>query len=84
MLFSFTAQLNFHFIRFQCGFSEEPIDNIKLKLEAIRPRVQEKIPVEDLKVGDKVLANYNIEVPGGRGYWYDCIITEVNNFFVGI
>lgn len=44
--------------------------------------MQEKIPVKDLKVGDKVLANYNIEVPGGRGYWYDCIITEVNNFFV--
>lgn len=49
---------------------------------AIRPRAHEKVPVHKLIPGQKYLANYNIEVPGGRGYWYDCIITQVNNIFV--
>lgn len=82
--FLFTAQLHFHLIRFQCGFRDEPIDNIKLTLGAIRPRAHEKVPVDKLIPGQKYLANYNIEVPGGRGYWYDCIITQVNNIFVSI
>uniref|UniRef100_A0A1B6LJB4 RING-type E3 ubiquitin transferase n=1 Tax=Graphocephala atropunctata TaxID=36148 RepID=A0A1B6LJB4_9HEMI len=50
---------------------------IKTRLLDIRPRAQEKIQFEHLKAGDKVLANYNIEDPTKRGYWYDCTISNV-------
>ncbi|KAG8253591.1 ubiquitin-like with PHD and RING finger domains 2 [Homalodisca vitripennis] len=52
---------------------------IKVRLLDVRPRAQEKIPFEDIKVGDKVLANYNIEDPTKRGYWYDCVVSKVKS-----
>jgi len=35
------------------------------------------IKFADVKVGDVVLVNYNIESPKERGYWYDMVVTKV-------
>ncbi|KAF8774763.1 E3 ubiquitin-protein ligase UHRF1 like protein [Argiope bruennichi] len=53
---------------------EDPVD---LSLHNIRPRARKLMKLEDLKKGDKVMVNYNIEEPKERGFWYDCCITDV-------
>ncbi|GIX95310.1 RING-type E3 ubiquitin transferase, partial [Caerostris darwini] len=44
---------------------EEPVD---LSLHQIRRRARKLIKFEDLKVGDKVMVNYNLEEPKERGF----------------
>ncbi|GIY15939.1 e3 ubiquitin-protein ligase UHRF1 [Caerostris darwini] len=53
---------------------EEPVD---LSLHRIRRRARKLIKFEDLKVGDKVMVNYNLEEPKERGFWYDCCVTNL-------
>lgn len=36
-----------------------------------------KVSIDDVKVGDRVLVNYNIEEPTQRGYWYDCLVKSI-------
>ncbi|ESO96469.1 hypothetical protein LOTGIDRAFT_206317 [Lottia gigantea] len=48
----------------------------QLKMNNIRPRCKNLIKFNDLKVGQKVVANYNCEDPAERGFWYDCVITD--------
>ncbi|KAH3867286.1 hypothetical protein DPMN_030412, partial [Dreissena polymorpha] len=56
------------------GYDED--DHVKLKCKDVRPRARTSIKFSDVTVGSVVLANYNIEEPEERGFWYDCIITE--------
>ncbi|GIY19419.1 e3 ubiquitin-protein ligase UHRF1 [Caerostris extrusa] len=53
---------------------EEPAD---LSFHQIRPRARKLVKFEDLKIGDKVMINYNIEEPKERGFWYDCCVTKL-------
>lgn len=52
---------------------------IGFPLKHVRPRMCTTVKVSDIKVGDMVLVNYNIESPDERGFWYDMIVTEVSN-----
>ncbi|KAJ9587699.1 hypothetical protein L9F63_018879 [Diploptera punctata] len=51
---------------------------LEVTFEHIRPRARHLINFEDLKVGDVVMGNYNIENPKSRGHWYDVCITGFN------
>lgn len=42
----------------------------------IRPRSRNKIPLSKVRIGDKVMVNYNYDDPTARGYWYDAIVTH--------
>lgn len=52
---------------------ESPIET---QLQQIRPHSSEIIPVDKLKIGCRVLMNYNVDYPKERGYWYDVIIKK--------
>ncbi|KAF7280152.1 hypothetical protein GWI33_006328 [Rhynchophorus ferrugineus] len=54
----------------------------KVELENIRPRSYYTYKIPDLKVGMRVLVNYNIDSPKSRGLWYDFEITEVGSIDV--
>ncbi|KAL4236714.1 ubiquitin-like with PHD and RING finger domains 2 [Mactra antiquata] len=56
------------------GYDEE--DHVQLQCKDIRPRAKTIIKFSDVKVGSLVMANYNIEEPDERGFWYDCVITD--------
>lgn len=43
----------------------------------MRPRARTILKWSDLKVGDVVMVNYNIETPEERGFWFDAKITEL-------
>jgi E3 ubiquitin-protein ligase UHRF1 len=58
------------------GYENEP--PVEVNFEHIRPRARYKCDYNDLKINDVVMANYNIENPKCRGYWYDVCITEIN------
>ncbi|XP_068091522.1 E3 ubiquitin-protein ligase UHRF2 isoform X1 [Hyperolius riggenbachi] len=44
----------------------------------LRPRARTILKWSDLKVGDVVMVNYNIETPEERGFWFDAEITQLN------
>lgn len=44
----------------------------------IRPRARYTYKKSELESGLIVMANYNIEEPTARGYWYDFEITKVS------
>ncbi|XP_015918962.1 E3 ubiquitin-protein ligase UHRF1 isoform X2 [Parasteatoda tepidariorum] len=54
--------------------SEGPQD---LKLGFLRPRARHLIDYDNIKVGDLVMINYNIDSPTERGYWFDCKVTAL-------
>ncbi|WAR31132.1 UHRF2-like protein [Mya arenaria] len=56
------------------GYDED--DHVKLISKDLRPRARTNIKFADVKVGSVVMANYNIEEPEDRGFWYDCVITD--------
>uniref|UniRef100_A0A8C5LTC7 E3 ubiquitin-protein ligase UHRF n=1 Tax=Leptobrachium leishanense TaxID=445787 RepID=A0A8C5LTC7_9ANUR len=43
----------------------------------LRPRARTLLKWSDLKVGDKIMVNYNIETPEERGFWFDAEITNL-------
>ncbi|KAM9329719.1 E3 ubiquitin-protein ligase UHRF2 [Gastrophryne carolinensis] len=43
----------------------------------LRPRARTILKWSDLKEGDVVMVNYNIETPEERGFWFDAEITEL-------
>ncbi|GIY48206.1 RING-type E3 ubiquitin transferase [Caerostris darwini] len=55
---------------------KEPVD---LSFYQIRHRARKLMNYEDLKVGDKVMVNYNLEEPKERGLWYDCCVINLKN-----
>lgn len=56
-------------------FSYDEDDRVQLTCKHVRPRAQTNIKFSDVAVGSVVMANYNIEDPEERGFWYDCVIT---------
>nr|XP_039255281.1 E3 ubiquitin-protein ligase UHRF1-like [Styela clava] len=42
----------------------------------IRPRARKLLEWSEFDIGDVVMANYNIDNPKERGFWYDCIVIE--------
>ncbi|GFG31103.1 hypothetical protein Cfor_04602 [Coptotermes formosanus] len=50
---------------------------VTVTFEHVRPRAKHMYDFNDLKVNDIVMANYNIENPKARGYWYDVFITAM-------
>ena len=49
---------------------------VKLLVKNVRPRARNKIKLEKINVGDRVMVNYNYDEPTARGYWYDAIVTD--------
>lgn len=43
----------------------------------IRPRARYTYDISELRKGENVLVNYNIEEPTERGYWYDFTISKI-------
>lgn len=62
------------YLFFRCD--EPPIE---VQLQQIRPHSSEILPRDQLKVGDKVLMNYNVEHPQERGYWYDVLVKDIKS-----
>lgn len=50
-----------------CSCCDDP--PIGFPLKHVRPRMCTTVKVSDIKVGDMVLVNYNIESPDERGFW---------------
>ncbi|XP_047369936.1 E3 ubiquitin-protein ligase UHRF1-like [Vespa velutina] len=44
---------------------------------SIRPRARKLIPIEDLRIGQKVMVNHNVDDPKEVGLWYDFTIKKV-------
>lgn len=45
-------------------------------LKDIRPRSRNVLKVEDVKIGQKILVNHNMDNKGEKGHWYDFKVTE--------
>ncbi|ELU05907.1 hypothetical protein CAPTEDRAFT_221977 [Capitella teleta] len=45
----------------------------------LRPRAHRKLGLDKIKIGDKLMVNYNIDDPDTRGYWYDGTVTAKEN-----
>ncbi|XP_045123084.1 E3 ubiquitin-protein ligase UHRF1-like isoform X2 [Portunus trituberculatus] len=58
----------YHFVDERCEL--EPPSELLLK--HIRPRAHHLLCLKDLKPGDMIMANYNLEEPQERGHWFDC------------
>ncbi|XP_069692725.1 E3 ubiquitin-protein ligase UHRF1-like [Periplaneta americana] len=52
---------------------------LEVTLENVRPRARYKYKFDELKIGDNVMANYNIESPESWGHWYDVLIKEIRS-----
>nr|AWN02133.1 ubiquitin-like protein [Portunus sp. CY-2018] len=63
----------YHFVDERCEL--EPPSELLLK--HIRPRAHHLLCLKDLKPGDMIMANYNLEEPQERGHWFDCKVTRV-------
>lgn len=57
-------------------FRYDDDDPEKLKCKDIRPRARNNLKLSDIKEGQKVMANFNVDDPDQRGFWYDCVITS--------
>ncbi|XP_063399253.1 E3 ubiquitin-protein ligase UHRF1-like [Mytilus trossulus] len=51
-------------------------DPEKLMCKDLRPRARTNVPFKEINEGQKVMANFNVDDPEQRGFWYDCIITK--------
>ena len=52
---------------------------MSVSVKQVRPRARHKVVFDELKVGDKVMVNYNYDDACARGYWYDSMVTRVQN-----
>ena len=52
-------------------------EDYKVKLEQLRPRARTVLARSELKAGMEVLANYNVEEPGQRGWWVEGRVEKV-------
>lgn len=62
-----------HFV-YNC-FRYEDEGDAQLRSNNLRPRARNIIKFSDVKTGDKVMINHNMDDPAQRGYWYDSIVT---------
>lgn len=51
----------------------------EVQLQEIRPHSSEIFSLNELKSGNRVLMNYNVDYPKERGYWYDVLIKEIKS-----
>ena len=49
---------------------------VELSSKDIRPRARHLLPLERVKEGQMIMANFNYDEPECRGFWYDCLITK--------
>ncbi|XP_043284364.1 E3 ubiquitin-protein ligase UHRF1-like [Venturia canescens] len=61
-------------VKWEFGEDEEPFD---VEENIIRPRAYKLLSFEELKIGDKVMINHNIDQPNKNGFWYDFTILEI-------
>ena len=54
-------------------------DLTKVTVANIRPRACRYMQWDELKVGNKVMVNYNLDHPKEIGFWYDAIISRKVN-----
>lgn len=52
----------------------EPFD---VKENMIRPRARHCLSIDQIKINDKVMVNYNIDEPNKIGYWYDFTVKNI-------
>ncbi|XP_074021498.1 E3 ubiquitin-protein ligase UHRF2-like [Numenius arquata] len=50
---------------------------IEMDTKNLRPRARTILKWSELKVGDVVMVNYNVEDPEERGFWFDAEITSL-------
>ncbi|XP_010157692.1 PREDICTED: E3 ubiquitin-protein ligase UHRF2-like, partial [Eurypyga helias] len=50
---------------------------IEMETSNLRPRARTILKWSELKVGDVVMVNYNVETPEERGFWFDAEITSM-------
>ncbi|XP_053558538.1 E3 ubiquitin-protein ligase UHRF2 [Bombina bombina] len=50
---------------------------IEMRSCNLRPRARTTLKWNELKVGDTVMVNYNVETPEERGFWFDAEITTL-------
>ncbi|XP_046411675.1 E3 ubiquitin-protein ligase UHRF1-like [Neodiprion virginianus] len=58
--------------------AEEDGDAFDVDEKHIRPRAHRLIDFGDLEIGQRVMINYNIELPREIGYWYDLKIVKIH------
>ncbi|XP_012260233.2 E3 ubiquitin-protein ligase UHRF1-like isoform X1 [Athalia rosae] len=58
--------------------AEEDGDPFNVDEEHIRPRARRLLAIGNLKIGQRVMINYNIESPTEIGYWYDLVIAKIH------
>ncbi|KAM8960053.1 E3 ubiquitin-protein ligase UHRF2 [Pelodytes ibericus] len=50
---------------------------VEMDSSNLRPRARTTLKWNDLKVGDAIMVNYNMETPEERGFWFDAEITNL-------
>ena len=63
-------------VKWQFGETEEPF---VVRENFIRPRAYRILKFKDLKSGQRVMINYNIEDPEETGLWYDLTIKKIHD-----
>ncbi|XP_051497626.1 E3 ubiquitin-protein ligase UHRF2-like isoform X2 [Apus apus] len=59
-------------------YDEYPENGIvEMDTRNLRPRARTILKWSELKVGDVVMVNYNVEAPEERGFWFDAEITSL-------
>ncbi|CAN0301076.1 unnamed protein product [Bubo scandiacus] len=59
-------------------YDEYPENGIvEMDTKNLRPRARTILKWSELKVGDVVMVNYNVEAPEERGFWFDAEITSL-------
>ncbi|XP_037228977.1 E3 ubiquitin-protein ligase UHRF2 isoform X1 [Falco biarmicus] len=59
-------------------YDEYPENGIvEMDTTNLRPRARTILKWSELKVGDVVMVNYNVETPEERGFWFDAEITSL-------
>uniref|UniRef100_A0ACB8ERF0 Ubiquitin-like with PHD and RING finger domains 2 n=1 Tax=Sphaerodactylus townsendi TaxID=933632 RepID=A0ACB8ERF0_9SAUR len=50
---------------------------VDMTVRNLRPRARTILKWNELRVGDMVMVNYNVESPEERGFWFDAEITSL-------
>ncbi|XP_023951353.2 E3 ubiquitin-protein ligase UHRF1 [Bicyclus anynana] len=64
-------------ILYQVTFDNNPDDPVFCKPSDVRPRARKVISPGDLKAGQTVMINFNLDKPGEVGYWYDFKVEQI-------
>ena len=61
------------YLNYICRYPEDILTVLSTE---IRPRARTLLRFSDVQIGQHIMANYNVETPDTRGFWYDCCITD--------